>query len=60
MKKIVTFIAVAFFFGGILLSSCSTQQSFCPAYPPSTFQGDAQVDQEIMIDELNIENQENL
>ena len=60
MKKTITFLAAVFFLGGILLSSCGTQQSFCPAYPPSTFQGDAHIDQNIMIDDLKIEIQENL
>ncbi|MEA2040949.1 MAG: hypothetical protein U9N85_00160 [Bacteroidota bacterium] len=60
MKKIVTVLAAVLFLGGILLTSCGTSNSYCPAYPPSTFQGDAQQTIDVEINELTIQNQEEL
>lgn len=41
MKKILSIFAVLLFTFGILLTSCNTNKSVCPAYPPSVYHGDA-------------------
>ena len=41
MKKMTVLLTVAVFAIGLLASSCNSQKRLCPAYPPSTYHGDA-------------------
>ncbi len=41
MKKILSIFAILLFAFGTLLTSCSSSNSACPAYPPSVYHGDA-------------------
>jgi hypothetical protein len=40
MKKLITLSAALLFIGALTLTSCNSNRSLCPAYPPSAYQGD--------------------
>jgi hypothetical protein len=60
MKKLITLSAALLFIGVLTLTSCSSNRSLCPAYPPSSYQGDADTDTQNTEDVLIIEKQKNL
>lgn len=59
MKKVITLTAAVLFIGGLLLTSCNSNKTLCPAYPPPTYQGDVDSD-ELPAQVITIEEQNNL
>ena len=49
MKKILSILGVLLFVGGLVLSSCNTSKTLCPAYPPSVLQGSIDQDSDNQI-----------
>lgn len=43
MKKILSLFGLFLFIGSMIITSCSSSSSICPAYPPSVYHGDANI-----------------
>ena len=60
MKKITAILIVAVFTIGLISSSCNSKKRLCPAYPPSTYEGNAintdmnQTQDVLILDETNL------
>ncbi len=59
MKKLLSVFGILLFAGSMLITSCSSNASLCPAYPPSTYNGEA-INQDVNIETIDIETIENL
>ncbi len=43
MKKLLSLFAIILFFGSLAITSCNSSSTVCPAYPPSVYHGDANI-----------------
>lgn len=62
MKKLLSIFGIALLFGSLSLTSCSSSASLCPAYPPSTYNGEIQkqTNQDVNVETIELENTNNL
>lgn len=62
MKKLLSIFGILLFTGSMLISSCSSSRSLCPAYPPSTYNGEVQeqINQDVNVETVEIETVKNL
>jgi len=62
MKKLLSIFGILLFVGSMFITSCSSKSSVCPAYPPSTYNGEIQkqINQDINIKNIELETIENL
>lgn len=62
MKKLLSVFGIVLLFGGLSLTSCSSNKSLCPAYPPSTYNGEVQkqINQDVNIETIELENTNSL
>lgn len=60
MKKLITLSAALLFIGALTLTSCNSNRSLCPAYPPAAYQGDADTDNQNAKENFTVEKQKNL
>jgi len=62
MKKLLSIFGIVLLFASFGLTSCSSNTSLCPAYPPSTYNGEIQkqTNKDVNIEVIEIEDTNNL
>jgi len=62
MKKLLSIFGIILLFGSLGITSCSSNASVCPAYPPSTYNGEVQkqTNQDVNIEAIELEDTNSL